>query len=113
MPNTSRQIKNLRKLKVHQPQHSQAIQTFWHSLVLPPCSAQQKLASSPRFEAFSSGGTVLAIPHGLSSIRDAALILVIDGGQVTHENLVDADGPYAAPWRQQQHHCSLVPLPQP
>lgn len=64
-------------------------------------------------EAFSRGGTVLAIPHRLSSIRDAAQNLVIDGDQVTHENLLDADGPYAALWRREKHHCSLIPLPKP
>ncbi len=67
--------------------------------------------------AFSSGRTVLAIAHRLSSIRDAAQILVIDAGRIvergTHAALLAEGGRYAALWQCQQHNPSPVPLPQP
>jgi ATP-binding cassette subfamily B protein/subfamily B ATP-binding cassette protein MsbA len=68
-------------------------------------------------QAFSSGRTVLAIAHRLSSIREAAQILVIDAGMIveqgTHNSLLAEDGPYAALWQIQQQTPSSVPLPQP
>ena len=48
-------------------------------------------------QAFSSGRTVLAIAHRLSSIREAAQILVMDAGMIveqgTHNSLLAEDGP--------------------
>lgn len=68
-------------------------------------------------QAFSSGRTVLAIAHRLSSIREAAQILVMDAGMIveqgTHNSLLAEDGPYAALWQIQQQTPSSVPLPQP
>ena len=68
-------------------------------------------------QAFSSGRTVLAIAHRLSSIRDASQILLMDGGEIvergTHESLLAAGGRYAAFWQIQQQSSSSVPLAQP
>jgi ATP-binding cassette subfamily B protein len=68
-------------------------------------------------QAFSSGRTVLAIAHRLSSIRDASEILVIDGGRIVergnHASLLAADGPYAALWQLQQNQAPSIPLPRP
>ena len=68
-------------------------------------------------QAFSSGRTVLAIAHRLSSIRDASQILLMDGGEIvergTHESLLAAGGRYAAFWQIQQQSPSSVPLAQP
>lgn len=68
-------------------------------------------------QAFSSGRTVLAIAHRLSSIRDASQILVMEGGEIvergTHESLLAAGGRYAAFWQIQQQSPSAVPLGQP
>lgn len=59
-------------------------------------------------QAFSSGRTVLAIAHRLSSIRDADLILVIEAGRIvergSHNDLIGSDGRYASLWRYQQQH---------
>jgi ATP-binding cassette subfamily B protein/subfamily B ATP-binding cassette protein MsbA len=68
-------------------------------------------------QAFSSGRTVLAIAHRLSSIRDASEILVIDEGRIVergnHTSLLAAAGPYAALWQLQQNQAPAVPLPRP
>ncbi|MFM7237492.1 MAG: ABC transporter ATP-binding protein [Cyanobium sp.] len=68
-------------------------------------------------QAFSSGRTVLAIAHRLSSIRDASQILVMEGGEIvdggTHESLLATGGRYAAFWQIQQQTPSSVPLAQP
>lgn len=67
-------------------------------------------------QAFSSGRTVLAIAHRLSSIRDASEILVIDGGRIvergTHGALLAAAGPYSALWQLQQSKTPSHPQPQ-
>lgn len=61
-------------------------------------------------KAFSSGRTVLAIAHRLSSIRDAALILVMEAGQIvergTHAQLLAQAGRYAALWQYQQQRAT-------
>ena len=58
------------------------------------------------------GRTSFVIAHRLSTIRNADLILVIDGGDVveqgTHEELLAADGVYAAMYRSQFESSSLV-----
>ena len=64
-------------------------------------------------QAFSSGRTVLAIAHRLSSIREATEVLVIDGGCIvergTHASLLAAAGPYAALWDLQQSESPSQP----
>lgn len=53
----------------------------------------------------SRGKTVIVIAHRLHTIRHADQILVLDAGRVaergTHEQLLGADGTYAALWRTQ------------
>jgi ATP-binding cassette, subfamily B, bacterial len=57
-------------------------------------------------DALTDGRTTLTIAHRLSTAERADEVLVVDGGRVvqrgTHEQLVDAEGPYArlhASWR--------------
>ncbi|APU15028.1 MULTISPECIES: ABC transporter ATP-binding protein [Actinoalloteichus] len=53
--------------------------------------------------AVLAGRTVIAIAHRLHTAHDADRVAVLDGGRITelgsHEDLLDADGPYAALWR--------------
>jgi ATP-binding cassette, subfamily B, bacterial len=50
-------------------------------------------------ERLLAGRTAIVIAHRLSTIRRAGMIVVLDGGRVaeagTHEELIDAGGPYA------------------
>ncbi|MCC6936203.1 MAG: ABC transporter ATP-binding protein, partial [Thermomicrobiales bacterium] len=52
-----------------------------------------------------AGRTSIVIAHRLSTIRTADLILVIDSGRIiergTHAELLNANGAYAALYRQQ------------
>ncbi|MFE1558915.1 ABC transporter ATP-binding protein [Streptomyces sp. NPDC058734] len=58
-----------------------------------------------RIRSLSAGRTVILITHRLGSTRTADRILVLGGGRVleegNHEQLLAADGAYAAMWRKQ------------
>ncbi|MFH8553005.1 ABC transporter ATP-binding protein [Streptomyces celluloflavus] len=58
-------------------------------------------------DALSEGRTTLTIAHRLSTIRDADQIVVLDGGEIaergTHDELLAADGRYAALLRRDRH----------
>jgi len=49
------------------------------------------------------GRTVVAIAHRLHTAHDADRVAVVEDGRISeigrHQDLVDADGPYAALWR--------------
>ncbi len=51
------------------------------------------------------GRTALVVAHRLSTVRDADLVLVVDGGRIvergTHAELLAADGVYATLYRTQ------------
>jgi ATP-binding cassette subfamily B protein len=55
-----------------------------------------------------AGRTSIVIAHRLSTVRDADLILVIDGGRIVesgrHEELLESDGLYAELYRTQFEH---------
>ncbi|MFJ2115037.1 ABC transporter ATP-binding protein [Streptomyces sp. NPDC087850] len=69
-------------------------------------------------DALSEGRTTITIAHRLSTVRDADRIVVLDAGSVaesgTHEELIGADGRYAALVRRDSRPAGadgLVPVP--
>jgi ATP-binding cassette, subfamily B, bacterial len=61
---------------------------------------QTERAVQEALDALSEGRTTVAIAHRLSTVRDAAQILVLDGGEIVergaHEELLARNGRYAA-----------------
>lgn len=58
-----------------------------------------------QLEALARGRTTIVVAHRLTPIRDADTIVVLDRGRILetgrHEDLLRADGAYAALWRRQ------------
>jgi ATP-binding cassette subfamily B protein len=73
-------------------------------LVLDEATSNVDLHTEGRIEAglrrLLAGRTAIVIAHRLSTIRQAGRIVVLDGGRVveqgSHDELIAADGPYAA-----------------
>ncbi len=75
--------------------------------------SQSEFAVQQALKAALAERTSLVIAHRLSTVRDADQILVIDGGQIrergTHDELLAADGLYAALYRTQFAHQAESP----
>ena len=78
-----------------------------HTLVLDEATSLLDPRAARHLErslaAVVSGRTVVAIAHRLHTAHDADRVAVVEDGQITeigsHDELVAADGPYAALWR--------------
>ncbi|MFJ1618545.1 ABC transporter ATP-binding protein [Streptomyces sp. NPDC088251] len=78
-----------------------------HTLILDEATALLDPRTARRTEralaAVLEGRTVIAIAHRLQTAHDADRVAVMDGGRLTelgsHDELVAADGTYAALWR--------------
>ena len=59
-------------------------------------------ARERRVASVLAGRTVIAIAHRLNTARDADRVAVLEAGRITelgsHDDLVRANGPYAALW---------------
>ena len=68
--------------------------------------AENEAAVQAALAELGAGRTMLVIAHRLSTITHADRIAVLDGGRVVelgrHEELLNADGRYAAFWRERQ-----------
>jgi ATP-binding cassette subfamily B protein len=73
---------------------------------------QTERAVQEALDTLSAGRTTITIAHRLSTIRDADQIVVLDGGRIvehgTHEELLAADGRYAALVRRDEQLASAV-----
>jgi len=81
-----------------------------HTLVLDEATSLLDPRSARHLErslaAVLDGRTVIAIAHRLSTAHDAQQVVVVDDGRIaeagSHDDLVAADGAYAALWRSWQ-----------
>lgn len=81
-----------------------------HTLVLDEATALLDPRAARHLERSLArvleGRTVIAVAHRLQAARDADRVVVVDGGRVveegTHDELIAADGSYAALWRSWQ-----------
>ncbi|MGW3469121.1 ABC transporter ATP-binding protein [Saccharopolyspora sp. NPDC000995] len=73
---------------------------------------QTERAVQQALDELSSGRTTITIAHRLSTVRQADQIVVLDGGQIvergTHDELLSADGRYAALVRHDDHFPSAA-----
>jgi ABC-type multidrug transport system fused ATPase/permease subunit len=78
-----------------------------HTLVLDEATSLLDPRAARHLErslsAVLDGRTVVAIAHRLHTAHDADRVAVVEDGRISeigrHQDLVDADGPYAALWR--------------
>ena len=81
-----------------------------HTLILDEATSLLDPRAARHLErslnAVLTGRTVVAIAHRLHTAHDADRVAVVDGGRITeigpHDDLVAADGEYAALWRSWQ-----------
>ena len=75
------------------------------ALAVPGAADARPAAPSGPGKTFTTGGVTILVSHRFSTVRMADLILVMGGGRVvesgSHEELLDAGGPYAQLYRLQ------------